>query len=249
MRYMVALSAALLVPLYGSQVAAQTVVPVQFAQGVSSSTINGAIRGQVYTDYRIVIGGRQVLSVTPHPTAGSPYFNVMEPGSTGEAIYNSSIGEQRYSGTTAHNGAYTIRVYQMRASGRRGEVARFQLSVSVTSGGGGATQFPGGGATQLVGDALVPGTPYHATSVIRCRSAAGAAMGTCKAGVIRRRGSATVHLDTPDGGERTILIRNGVAVSSDGDSRIGVERRGDTGIVRIGPVEVYEIPDALIFGG
>jgi hypothetical protein len=244
-RYMIALSLGVLVSLGAGELAAQTVVPVQFARGASSSTVNGVVRGQSYTDYRIIVGAGQRLSVSLRPTAGSPYFNVLEPRSTGEAIYNSSIAEQNYSGMTAHNGAYTIRVYQMRAARRRGEVGRFQLAVSVT--GGGNSQ--GGFATQLPGDALVPGTPYHATSTVRCRTAAGMGMANCKAGVIRRRGSATVHLDTADGGERTILFRNGVAVSSDGGSQISVKRQGDMGIVRIGTVEMYEIPDALIFGG
>ncbi len=253
MRTILAFIAVLLVPLAASRAVAQTVVPVQFAQGATSSSVNGVIRGQAYTDYRVAVGKGQRLSVMLRPNAGAPYFNIMEPLSTEEAIYNSSMGEQAFTAITRHNGAYTVRVYQMRSSGRRGEVARFRLAITVTGGGGGVvTQLPGsqsGYPTQLPGDALVPGTRYHAISNIRCRSVAGAPMGTCKAGVIRRRGSATVHLDTPDGGERTILYRNGVAVSSDGDSRMGVERRGDIGIVRIGAVEIYEIPDALIFGG
>lgn len=251
MRMMIALAAGLLVPVAAGSALAQTVVPVQFARGATSSTVNGVIRGATFTDYRVVVGLGQRLSVTLRPTAGAPYFNVMEPRSTGAAIYNSSMGEQRFSGTTTQNGAYTIRVYQMRAAGRRGEVARFQLSISVTNGGV-VSQLPGsqgGVATQLPGDALVPGTRYHATATVRCRAQPGVAMGTCQAGVIRRNGSATVHLDTPDGGERTILFRGRVPVSSDGDSRIGVERRGELAIVRIGNVEVYEIPDILITGG
>ncbi|KQW79797.1 hypothetical protein [Brevundimonas sp. Root1279] len=251
MRYVLACASSLLILITAAPVSAQTVIPVQFDRGASSSTLDGEIRGQTYSDYRLVVGAGQRLSVSLRPTAGSPYFNVMEPGSTGEAIYNSSMGDQQYTGTTAHNGAYTIRVYQMRASGRRDEAARFKLALSVTDPGV-AGQLPASGgdaASQLPGDALVPGTPYHATASIPCRSAAGAPMGSCQAGVIRRRGSATVHLDTPDGGERTILFRDGVAVSSDGDSRIGVERREDVSIVRIGDVEIYEIPDALIFGG
>jgi len=230
--------------LSSTPVLAQTVTPIQFARGATSSTINGAIKGNDYIDYRIVARAGQRLSVNLRTIAGSPYFNVMEPGSTGEAIYNSSMGDQRYSGTTARSGTYTIRVYQMRASGRRGEVARFQLGVSIT-GRSSANNTP----THRPGDALVPGTPYHATTTVRCRSMRGAPMGMCNAGVIRRPGSATVHLDTQDGGERTILFRSGRAVSSDSDNRTSVERRGDISIVRIGTVELYEIPDALVFGG
>jgi len=185
------------------------------------------------------------MTVSMTPTAGSPYFNVMEPGSNNVAIYNSSMGDQRWTGITAKSGAYTIRVYQMRATARRGKTAKFRLMVAVAAG---ATVGSGAPAHRH-GDALVPGTPYHATATIRCRSAMGAPMGLCKAGVIRRTDSATIHLDTPDGGERTILFRDGAAVSSDARAPFAVTRRGDISVVRIGTVEIYEIPDALVEGG
>lgn len=220
---------------------AQAVIPVQFARGASSATVNGQAKGYEYRDYRVVVSAGQVLSVSLRRVAGSPYFNVMEPGSRDVAIYNSSMGDQRWNGVAARSGAYTIRVYQMRASARRGETIRFALTVSASR---------RAVASQLPGDALVPGTHYNATSTIRCRTVAGGAFGSCKAGVIRRAGgSATLHLDTPDGGERTILFRAGSAVSSDSQAGLTTSRQGDMQTVRIGTVEVYEIPDALIVGG
>jgi hypothetical protein len=220
---------------------AQAVIPVQFARGASSTTINGQAKGYEFRDYRVVVSAGQSLSVSLRRVAGSPYFNVMEPGSRDVAIYNSSMGDQRWTGVAARSGAYTIRVYQMRASARRGETIRFALTISANR---------RGVATQLPGDALVPGTKYNATSIIRCRTVEGGAFSTCKAGVIRRPGgSATLHLDTPDGGERTILFRAGNAVSSDSQGGLTTTRQGDTQTVRIGTVEVYEIPDALILGG
>jgi len=211
MRYSLIFAAALISPIAASPALSQTVQPIEFARGTTSSTVHGAIRGNSYTDYRIVVRAGQQMSINLSPMKGSPYFNVMEPGSKDVAIFNSSTSGQSYTGTTARNGAYTIRVYQMRASGRRGEVADFRLTVSVT--GRGASAHPSA-PSHMPGDALVAGTPYHAMTSIRCRSAMGAAMGFCNAGVIRRPGSATVHLDTPDGGERTILFRNGRPVSS-----------------------------------
>lgn len=249
MRRSLTLAAALLLPL-AAPLAAQTTVPVQFARGTSSSTVTGSIKGQAYTDYRITVRTGQRLSVSLTRLAGSPYFNVLEPGSTDVGIYNSSMGEQAFTGTTAKSGAYTIRVYQMRASGRRGEVASFRLTIGVTGGGsaGNSGTHPTAPAHHT-GDALVRGTPYHATALVNCRTVMGGAMGDCKAGVIRRPGSATVHLDTPDGGERTILFRDGRAVSSDSEAGLTATRRGDTSVVRIGTVEIYEIPDALVEGG
>ena len=241
------LAAAVIAPLAASPALTQSVSPVNFARGASSTTINGSIRGDQYIDYRIVVRAGQMLRVNMTTLRGSPYFNVMEPGSRDVAIFVGSTSGGDFEARTRASGAYTIRVYQMRASGRRGEVAAYRLAIAA-GGGGGASVHPTAPAHHP-GDALVRGTPYHATALVRCRAAAGAAMGNCKAGVIRRPDSATVHLDTPDGGERTILFRDGRAVSSDAQVPIRVVRRGDTSIISIGRYEVYEIPDALPFGG
>lgn len=244
MRFVLSLAAVLCSPLLAESAGAQAVVPIEFARGAASTTVSGVLRGDRYIDYRIALVAGQRLSVSLRTAAGSAYFNVMEPGSRDVAIYNSSTGDQRFSDRVAKSGAYTIRVYQMRASARRGEMARFSLSVEATGRMSGNST-----PTHRSGDALVPGTPYHATAMTRCRTAAGMAMSLCKTGVIRRPGSATVHLDTPDGGERTIIFRGGRAISSDSGSPMRVDRRGDTSIIRIGTVEFYEIPDALIDGG
>ena len=227
--------------------AAQQVRDVTFMRGTTGTTVNGTISGDQYIDYRIRLGAGQFLTVTLQGLGGSPYFNVMEPGSTGQAIFVGSNSGDRFEATTGRAGVYTIRVYQMRATGRRGEIARYALSVSARAGGGAI----GGGTSHPTHsrDALVAGTPYHATTLISCTAQPGRPMTSCKAGVIRRPASATVHIDTPDGGERNILFRQGRAVSSDGSGAFSVTRRGDTSVVRIGRVEVYEIPDALIIGG
>lgn len=228
--------------------AAQRVQDVTFARGTTGTTVNGTISGDQYVDYRIRLGAGQFLTVSLQGLGGSPYFNVMEPGSDGAAIFVGSNSGDRFEATTGRAGVYTIRVYQMRATGRRGEIARYALSVSARAGGGGAI---GGGTTHPTHsrDALVAGTPYHATTLIQCTVQPGRPMTSCKAGVIRRPASATVHIDTPDGGERNILFRQGRAVSSDGQGAFSVTRRGDSSVVRIGRVEVYEIPDVLITGG
>lgn len=229
-----------------SPLAAQSVANISFARGASSSTVSGSVQGYKFVDYRIVVRPGQTMTVNLTPTRGSPYFNVMEPGEKDVAIYNSSINGNSYSGTTAKPGAYTIRVYQMRNEARRGAVAGYRLTIGVAAG---SSSGHASAPAHHSADALVAGTPYHATSLVRCRTVMGGAFGNCKAGVVRRPGSATVHLDTPDGGERTILFRDGKAVSSDSETPIRVDRQGDTSIIRIGAVEIYEIPDALPFGG
>ena len=62
-------------------------------------------------------------------------------------------------------------------------------------------------------------------------------------------GASTVNVDTPDRGERTILFRGGAAFVGDSSAGIAVTRRNGVSISRIGPVESYEILDALIGGG
>jgi hypothetical protein len=229
-------------------VLAQQVHNVTFARGSSGTTVNGTISGEQYVDYRLQLNAGQMFSVKMQGLGGSPYFNVMEPGSTGQAIFVGSNSGNSFEAETGRSGIYTIRVYQMRATGRRGEIARFALSISARRGSLGAAGGQGNHPFHSR-DALVAGTPYHATTQIRCVAEPRKPMTSCRAGVIRRATSATVHIDTPDGGERNILFRDGRAVSSDGAARFSATQRGEVSVVRIGTVEVYEIPDVLITGG
>lgn len=250
-----AFAALLLTPTIAAPLAAQQVSPVQFQRGATSTVVSGTIVGRQYRDYTLSVRAGQDLSVAMAVTRGSPYFNVMAPGAGEVAVYNSSMGAQRWQGRAERTGVYTIRVYQMRASGRRGEAASYRLTMSAAGrgamGGGGHGQASHPWApSSPAGDAMVPGTPYHASAPVRCRVDSSGRWGQCKAGVVRRSSSsATVHLDTLDGGERTILFRDGRAVSSDAEGRFSVTRRGDTSIIQIGEYETYEIPDALPFGG
>lgn len=226
--------------LASAPVAAQHVEQVHFARGSTGTTIDGTITGRDYIDYQVGLSAGQSFSVSISDRGGTAtaYFNVMEPGEDSVAIYNSSTEGQQFEARTAQSGTYTIRVYQYRASGRRGEAASYRLTISAT----------GRGAAHS-SDALVSGTPYHATTNIDCVAEPDQPMTSCQAGVIRRGSSATVHVDTPDGGERTILFRGTEAVSSDSEAGMYAERNGDISIVRIGTVEVYEIPIYFVTGG
>ena len=94
------------------------------------------------------------------------------------------------------------------------------------------------------------GTNYNATAEVPCITAADAPKGRCKAGVMRMAGGeATVELQTPDGGQRHIYFKNGRPDSSDANAPMRATRQGDVNIIRIGTVEVYEIPDAFVVGG
>lgn len=103
-------------------------------------------------------------------------------------------------------------------------------------------------------DALVPGTPFHATGDVPCVPAAGAAETLCAFGVVREGGgTGSVQLTLPDGATRTVRVENGVPVAVDpapGETAppMSTVREGDSSIVTIGD-QRFVIPDAVIFGG
>lgn len=118
----------------GAPVLAQIVsTDLAFPKGATSTTVNGVIAGEQTRDYVVRARAGQTLKVT---LGGSSivYFNVLPPGSTGEAIFIGSSEGNSFSGTLSTTGAYRIRVYQMRASARRGERGNFRLTVAVTGG-------------------------------------------------------------------------------------------------------------------
>ena len=223
----------------GAPAAAQQKIPVQFAKGTSSATIKSSIKGDAYKDYSVAAKAGQTLTVTLKASNSANYFNILPPGSNDVAVYNSSMDGNSFKGPVPGNGATTVRVYLMRAAGRRGESSNYTLTIGVT-----------GAAAAASHDALVAGTDYNATATIRCASTPTLPPGNCKAGVKRMAGGrASVHVDTPDGGQRTITFVNGQASSSDASAPLRVQRSGDTQTVRIGEFEMYVIPDAFVTGG
>jgi hypothetical protein len=181
----------------------------------------------------------QSMNVSMATDNNASYFNILAPGETEVAFFNGSTSENQYEGVLPATGDYRIRVYMMRSAGRRSEKANYRLEMIVT----GAPHGAGGG------DALVPGTDFHAKAQIPCVAEPNEPMRQCDAGVKRTANGGTVHVTTLDGGSRVITYRDGKVFSTDADSPFKVERRIDWTIVRIGTVEVCEIPDALVFGG
>lgn len=221
---------------------AQEKVPVQFAQGSSSVTINGKIRGDLFRDYQVAATAGQQMTVSFKPSNASAYFNILPPGSEGEAVFIGSSDGNRFSGPVPGSGLTTIRVYLIRAAARRNESSTYTLSVDVT---GDAPAAPVASA-----DALVDGTRYNATAAIPCQFGMGTPQTTCEAGVKRVGGGhATVEIRVPDGTMRQIFFKAGKAESSDAATPIRVERRADVQLIRIGQQEWYEIPDAFVVGG
>jgi len=228
--------------LLAASAAAQQQTNVVFPHDRPTVTLTGQIKGNADHDYLVNARAGQLLTVDFKPTNASAYVNVIAPGSNGEALFVGSSSGNHFAGPVPADGSYRVLVYLMRNAARRNEVARYTLRIDLRD--------APAAAARPTGDALVPGTRYHATADIVCTTSDGGKTGPCKAGVIRRTGgTATIELATPDGGQRRIFFTNGQATGSDAGGSLDVQRQGDLQIIRIGAIEVYRVPDAFVVGG
>ena len=220
--------------------------PLQFAKGTSSATVKGSLKGDKTIDYKLRAKAAQTMSVTLKTSNAANYFNVLPPGSTGEAIFIGSSSGNDWTGPLPADGEYTVRVYLMRSAARRNETADYTLTVGIT--GSAATSAALGAAS--ASDAKVKGTPYHATGQVPC-SMGSAPQGSaqCDFGVIRGKpGNAEVHV-TPPGGFKRVLTFAGGTVTSDAGAKVKASKTGDLWSVDVNDYEHYRIPEAVISGG
>lgn len=112
---------------------AQTVSDVQFEAGNYGTMISGTIIGDEYIDYRVCASGGQEMFVEMMPLDGGSavYFNILPPGSSDEAIYNSSVGGDVTTVQLPSDGTYTIRVYQMGNAADSGQTSGFNIDLSI----------------------------------------------------------------------------------------------------------------------
>ncbi len=214
---------------------------ITFPAGKTSTTINSSVKGDQTIDYKVYAKQGQVLKVKMKSNINANYFNVLAPGSTGEAIYaGETEGTNSFGGTLGVSGEYTIRVYLMRSAARNNTKATFTLTVSVTGGSNGSVQ----------GDALVPGTPYHATGKVRSsmgNEPKGSVMSDF--GVIRSSSSkAEVHVTYPNAMKRVLIFNNGEWTAPEAKS-IKFTRSSGEWIITVNDYEHYIIPDEVITGG
>ncbi|MNH49328.1 hypothetical protein D3C85_596960 [compost metagenome] len=101
---------------------------IQFARGASSATRRATITGYETRTYLLNLRAGQRLTVGMQTSNRSSYFNVTAPGAH-EALFNGSTGGSSYAGRTQASGVYKIEVYLMRNAARRGENARYTLTV------------------------------------------------------------------------------------------------------------------------
>lgn len=230
---------AALIALAGPATAAPpSAVPLTVDAG-EAKRVSGTLKGYRLADYRLPLEAGQTVRLELRSGKPAAYFNLQAPGADAGAMFIGSIAGERFDTVAPVSGDYLVRVYLMRSAARRNELARYTLSVQ-------AGAHPGKAAA---GDALVAGTPYHATASIRCLPAGGPAA-RCEAGAMRREaGAGTVRVVLPDGAVRHVAFVGGQAVSCDGPAPFEATRSGDTSVVTLGNGDRFEIPDALVSGG
>lgn len=143
---------ALAAPLASPLLAQIVSTTVSFPKGQTGTTISATLKGEETRDYVVRANAGQIMRINISGSANA-YFNVLPPGSNDVAIHNSSTDGNSFVGTLSAGGNYRIRVYQMRATGRRGESAPFKLAISVTGGGAAA----GNGGASGSGEGSIAG--------------------------------------------------------------------------------------------
>jgi len=199
----------------------------------------GTIKGRAYTDYLVKAGAGQTLSVTMSASNSATYFNILPPNSE-EAIFIGSTSGLSASRRIAMTGEYTIRVYLMPSAGRRGETSNFKLNVTVRG-----TELKAIPASQ---DPVIPGTPYHAQSIVPSVVDGNASDLTAYVVRYTTAGSGTVEIVLPNKQRRQILFVDGKVAGWNSTNRATSARSGDNTVVTIGD-EKYTIPDAMVYGG
>ncbi|OCA64359.1 DNA breaking-rejoining protein [Aeromonas piscicola] len=82
-------------------------------------------------DYKLTANKGQIMAVILTGKS-STYFNILPPGSTGEAIFIGSNEGNSFQASLPAKGTYTIRVYQMGAAETSKAKNTFKLEVGIS---------------------------------------------------------------------------------------------------------------------
>lgn len=215
---------------------------VQFAKDAKTATVTGTIKGHQYVDYTVRGGAGQTLTVALKPGNPQNYFNINPPATETSMFIGSTSGNQAKR-ILPNDGEYSVRVYLMRAAARRDETSSYTLTVGLDG-----RALP---AVSAAKDALIRGTPFHASGNMACTRADNPQLKRCDGYVIRRGydGTATLEVRWPDGLKRSVLFTRMQPVASDSVEPMTYTRTPDVTAVSIGKGERIEVPDALLTGG
>jgi hypothetical protein len=99
-------------------------------------------------------------------------------------------------------------------------------------------------------EASGPPAGSQATGRVPCSTTAGQPTRQCGFRVTRGpNGNAGIWVDIGGGRERYIEFRNGQPVTSEAGLEVTYEKSGDLYLIRMGGIERYEIPEAVVYGG
>jgi len=229
--------------------------PLQFAKGKGGATLKGGLTGDQTVDHTLRAAAGQTMSVKLSG-GSSVNFNLLPPGSSGEALFIGSRDGNQVSTTLPASGEYTIRVYQMGHAASSGKLSNYLLEVAITGGAPKAAALPAAADDDKLVEASARASQgkFNATGKVRCAQAKGQPMGHCEFGVARAcGGTAAVAITPPDGRTRVIFFKAGKAVAADlsqadGNMSFSATQEADLYMIRAGN-ERYEIPAAAIYGG
>ncbi len=117
---------------------------VGFAPGAEGAVIEGRITGDEVIDYLVDARAGQRATVVLSSGFPHPFFNLLPPGSTGQAVFVGSSEGDRYEGVLEASGDWTVRVYQMGNARDAGETHAFTLDIRIAAAGGGPAAAPSG---------------------------------------------------------------------------------------------------------
>ncbi|EWY41566.1 DNA breaking-rejoining protein [Skermanella stibiiresistens SB22] len=103
---------------------------VRFAPGTSGTTIRDSIKGDHSVRYSLRVRAGQKMSVQLDTSNASNYFNITAPNAN-EALFIGSTEGNGASLAVPASGDYVIDVYLMRNAARRGETAKYELTIHV----------------------------------------------------------------------------------------------------------------------
>jgi len=215
---------------------------VQFAKDSSKAAIDGTLKGDQYVDYKVRGGAGQTLVVALKASNLQNYFNIHSPGNEAAMFIGSTSGNQ-FKRILPNDGEYMVRVYLMRAAARRNESSTYALNIALEG-----KALP---ALSAAKDAVIRGTPFHASGNMACTRADNPQLKRCDGYVIRRGydGTATLEVRWADGLKRSVLFTKLQPVASDSVNPMTYTRTGDVIAVNIGKDERFEVPDVLLTGG
>jgi hypothetical protein len=106
---------------------------IQFAKGKTSTSVSGKIKGNDSMDYQLRASAGQTMTVDFKANKGAAYFNVLPPGSSGEAIFVGSSAGNHFQGELPSDGDYILRVYLMGGAKDSGKPVDYTLKVAIKS--------------------------------------------------------------------------------------------------------------------